>query len=69
MEISYKDQEVHNHLARVVIAIGIVTIGIPMVIVTLPVSIPLHFLLKKVGRKGFFREKRIVFDTSSFSRV
>ena len=69
MKISWKGQEVQDPLARMVISGGFVVIGIPLLVVSLPVWIPLHFALKAMDRKGFFRGKEIIFDISSFSRA
>jgi len=69
MKVSWNGREVHNPLAKVVIIVGLVTVIVPIGIVTLPISIPLHFGLKKLGRKGFFREKGIVFDLASFQKA
>ena len=69
MNISMRGREVRNPAAKVLIAIGFLTIGIPSIIITLPISIPIHFALKKVGRRGFFRERKVVFDLTSFQKV
>ena len=69
MKISVRGREVCNPVARVVIAVGFVTIVIPFVVITLPISIPMHFGLKRLGRKGFFREKEIVFNLASFQKA
>ena len=83
----WRGREVYHPLAKVGIAVAMVVmlpigfltmvVVVAITIVTLPISIPLHFVLKAMGRKGFLRHEvkglkesiRIVLDHTGFQKA
>lgn len=50
-EVECLGRPVTNRLGKVAVTIGVLAVAA----VTLPVAVPLDIVLRRVGRKGFFR--------------
>ena len=73
MTYKWNGRKIYNPLG----ILAMIAIGFPLVVVTLlvtsPITVPLHFALKRMGRKAFMRYEgrsaEIVLDRTGFERA
>jgi hypothetical protein len=56
------------HPTLKVLAVFLAILFLILMLPLAPVLIPLHFLLRKMGRNGFFFDNKLWFGTKSFAR-
>lgn len=68
MNIFWRNRPVHSLWGQIAVVIGVVL----LTLLTLPLTIPGHFVLRALGRNGFFSlhpKLRIEIERTSFKRI